>query len=213
MSDRILYDYWRSTAAYRVRIVLHLKGLEHDHKSVDLVKGAQSGVGFKMLNPHGRVPYLIDGEVGLNQSLAICEYLDEVYPEPTILPGDAATRARIRGAAQIIACDVHPLNNLSVLNYLKGELGQDEDAVRDWYHHWIDTGFRALEEQAEAAAGPYLFGDRVTLADICLAPQMYNARRFRMNLEPYPGLVEIDKKLLEHDAFRAARPEAQEDAN
>ncbi|MGB3723143.1 MAG: maleylacetoacetate isomerase [Pacificimonas sp.] len=211
--DRILYDYWRSTAAYRVRITLHLKGLEHEHKVVDLVKGAQSGVGFKILNPHGRVPYLIDGEVGLNQSLAICEYLDEVYPEPPILPGDAAMRGRIRGAAQIIACDIHPLNNMSVLKYLKTEFDQDQEAVDAWYHHWIDTGFRALEELAEAGEGPYLFGDRVTLADICLAPQMYNARRFRMDLTPYPGLVEIDKRLLALDAFLAARPEAQKEAN
>lgn len=211
--SRFLYDYWRSTAAYRVRIALHLKGLAHEHRTIDLVKGAQEGVGFRMLNPHGRVPYLIDGEVGLNQSLAICEYLEEVYPEPPILPGDAAMRGRIRAAAQIIAADVHPLNNLSVLKYLKGELGQDEDAVSAWYHHWIATGFRPLEELAEAGSGPYLFGDSVTLADICLAPQMYNARRFRMDLTPYPGLVEIDKKLMRLDAFLAARPEAQEDAN
>ncbi len=122
-------------------------------------------------------------------------------------------RGRIRAAAQIIASDVHPLNNLSVLKYLKGELGQDEDAVSAWYHHWIATGFRPLEELAEAGSGPYLFGDSVTLADICLAPQMYNARRFRMDLTPYPGLVEIDKKLMQLDAFLAARPEAQEDAN
>ena len=211
-ADRILYDYWRSTAAYRVRIVLHLKGLEHEHKSVDLKSGAQGGVGFKLLNPHGRIPYMIDGEVGLNQSLAICEYLDELHPDPPLLPGGAANRARIRGAAQIIACDVHPLNNVSVLKYLKDPLGHDQNEVNAWYWHWIDTGFCPLEERAEAGAGPYLFGDRVTLADVCLAPQMYNARRFRMNLEPYPHLVEIDKRLMELDAFRAARPEAQPDA-
>ncbi|MGB7404891.1 MAG: maleylacetoacetate isomerase [Pacificimonas sp.] len=213
MSDRILYDYWRSTAAYRVRIVLHLKGLDHDHKTIDLVEGAQDSVGFKILNPHGRVPYLIDGEVGLNQSLAICEYLDEVYPQPPILPGDAARRGRIRGAAQIIAADVHPLNNLSVLKYLKDPLGHDQDEVDAWYHHWIATGFRALEELAEAGDGPYLFGDQVTLADICLTPQMYNARRFRMDLTPYPGLVEIDKRLMALDAFQSAKPERQEGAS
>jgi|TARA_R100000501_G_scaffold17834_1_gene34223 maleylacetoacetate isomerase len=211
--DRLLYDYWRSSAAYRVRIVLNLKGLEYEQKSINLAAGAQSGVGFKMLNPHGRVPYLIDGDTGLNQSLAICEYLEERHPEPSILPGDAARRGHIRAAAQIIACDVHPLNNISVLRYLKNDLSQEEDALNAWYHHWIDTGLRPLEELASASKGPYLFGDTVTLADVCLSPQMYNARRFRMNLEPYPALVEMDKRLMQLDAFQAARPEAQEDAS
>ncbi|MEM8825297.1 MAG: maleylacetoacetate isomerase, partial [Pseudomonadota bacterium] len=163
-------------------------------------------------NPHGRVPYLIDGDTGLNQSLAICEYLDELHPEPALLPGDAAARAHIRAAAQIIACDIHPINNLAVLKYLKTELGADEDAVCDWYRHWIATGFGALEEGAAARGDAFLFGDAPTLADICLTPQMYNARRYRMNLEPYPRLVEIDKRMLDLDAVAKSRPEAQDGA-
>jgi maleylacetoacetate isomerase len=165
-----------------------------------------------MLNPHGRVPFLIDGDVGLNQSPAILEYLDEAYPAPPLLFGDAAQRARIRAAANIIVCDVHPLGNSSVLGYLKREYDQDHEGLEAWYGHWVATGFRPLEELAERSDAPYLFGDRVTLADICLVPQMYNARRWRVDMEPYPALVKIDRNLMELEAFRAARPEAQPDA-
>lgn len=210
---RTLYSYWRSSAAYRVRIALALKGLDHDYKGIDLRTGAQSGVGFKLLNPQGLVPYLIDGEVGLNQSLAIIEYLDETYPEPRLLPDDPVGRARVRAAALAIACDIHPLNNLRVLKYLKNSLDQEQEAIDAWARHWIEEGFAALEEVAEAGSGPYLFGDRVTLADICLVPQMYNARRVRADLSKTPGLVAIDKALNELEPFKRARPEAQPDAD
>ena len=213
MSARTLYGYWRSSAAYRVRIALALKGLDHDHKGIDLRAGAQSGVGFKLLNPQGFVPYLIDGEVGLNQSLAIIEYLDETYPEPRLLPDEPVARARVRAAALAIACDIHPLNNLRVLKYLKKPLGHEQAEIDAWAQHWIEAGFAALEEIAEGSKGPYLFGATVTMADVCLVPQMYNARRVRADLTPFPKLVEIDKALNALPAVRKARPEAQPDAD
>ncbi len=213
MSDRTLYGYWRSSAAYRVRIALALKGLDYHHKGIDLRSGAQGGVGFKLLNPQGLVPYLIDGDTGLNQSLAIIEYLDETYPEPRLLPDDAVGRARVRAAALAIACDIHPLNNLRVLKYLKDPLGCEQEEIDGWARHWIETGFSALEELAEVAKGPYLFGETVTLADICLVPQMYNARRVRADLTHFPNLVAIDKRLNALPAVRKARPEGQPDAD
>lgn len=211
--SRTLYSYWRSSAAYRVRIALALKGLEYDQKTIDLRSGAQSGVGFKLLNPQGLVPYLIDGEVGLNQSLAIIEYLEETYPEPPLLPAEPVARARVRAAALAIAADIHPINNLRVLKYLKNEMTQEQGAIDTWGRHWIETGFAALEEIAEGSTGPYLFGDRVTMADICLAPQMYNARRLRADLTKAPRLVEIDKALMQLPAFLKSRPEVQPDAD
>ena len=213
MSDRTLYTYWRSSAAYRVRIALNLKGLLWSPKSVDLRSGAQSGVGFKLLNPQGMIPYLIDGEIGLNQSVAIIEWLDETYPEPPLLPADPLARARIRAAALTIACDIHPLNNLRVLKYLRSEFGQDQDAIDTWSRHWIEAGFESLEEIAEGSTGPYLFGDTVTLADICLVPQMYNARRMQADVARFPKLGAIDKALVAIPAFNTARPEAQPDAD
>lgn len=213
MSARTLYGYWRSSAAYRVRIALALKGLDYDHKGIDLRTGAQSGVGFKLLNPQGLVPYLIDGEVGLNQSLAIIEYLDETYPEPRLLPDDPVGRARVRAAALAIACDIHPVNNLRVLKYLKSPLGHEQADIDAWAQHWIETGFAALEEIAEGSKGPYLFGDTVTLADVCLVPQMYNARRVRAELSSFPRLVEIDKALNALPAVKKARPDSQPDAD
>lgn len=210
---RTLYSYWRSSAAYRVRIALALKGLDYEVKPVDLRSGAQSGVGYKLLNPQGLVPYLIDDQVGLNQSLAIIEYIDETYPEPRLLPESPVERARVRAVAQAIACDIHPLNNLRVLKYLKKQLGQEQEAIDSWAQHWITQGFAALEEIAEGSPGPFLFGAQVTLADICLVPQMYNARRVRTDLTNFPKLVEIDKALNSLDAFKRARPEAQPDAD
>lgn len=210
---RTLYDYWRSSASYRVRIALNLKGLDYAQKPIDLRTGAQAGVGFKLLNPQGFVPYLIDGDVGLNQSLAIIEYLDEIYPDPPLLGDDPLERARIRAAALMIACDIHPLNNLRVLKYLKGAMGQEQEAIDDWYRHWVEEGLKPIEEIAEASPGPYLFGDRVTMADACLVPQMYNARRLRADFTHMPGLVDIDKALLKLPAFLKARPEAQPDAD
>ena len=211
--SRTLYGYWRSSAAYRVRIALALKGLDYEHNAIDLRSGAQGGVGFKLLNPQGLVPYLIDGEVGLNQSLAIIEYLDETYPEPRLLPDEPVARARVRAAALAIAADIHPIANLRVLKYLKAGLGQEQEAIDAWSRHWIEAGFAALEEIAEGSAGPYLFGETVTLADLCLAPQMYNARRVRADLTRVPRLVDIDKALMALPAFKASRPEAQPDAD
>lgn len=211
-AGRTLYSYWRSSAAYRVRLALAVKGLAWDTAVIDLRQGAQSGVGFTMLNPQGLVPYLIDGEVGLNQSLAIVEYLDETYPAPPLLPGDAVARARIRAAALTVACDIHPLQNLRVLEYLKGPLGQSDDAAAGWARHWIETGLAALEEVAEAGQGPYLFGEAVTMADLCLVPQLYNARRFQADVARFPRLGAIDKALNRLPAFAAARPERAPDA-
>ena len=213
MSDRTLYTYWRSSAAYRVRIALNFKGLEWSPKSVDLRSGAQSGVGFKLLNPQGMIPYLIDGDVGLNQSLAIMEWLDDTYPEPPLLPTEPLARARVRAAALTIACDIHPLNNLRVLKYLRSEFGQEQDAIDTWSRHWIEAGFESLEEIAEGSTGRYLFGDSVTMADICLVPQMYNARRMQADVARFPKLCAIDKALVALPPFNAARPEAQPDAD
>lgn len=207
--ERTLYSYWRSSAAYRVRIALALKGLDYATSTIDLPAGAQGGVGFALLNPQGMVPYLIDGAAGLNQSIAIIEYLDETYPEPPLLPGDALARARVRGVALTIACDIHPLNNLRVLNYLKGPLAIPDDDVNVWQRHWIETGLRPLEEIADASTGRYLCGDSITLADVCLVPQLYNARRMRTDLERFPTLTALDRRLHEHPAFSAARPERQ----
>lgn len=212
MSVRTLYTFWRSSAAYRVRIALGLKRLDYASVPVDLRAGAQHGPGFGLINPQGLVPALIDGGAALAQSLAIIEWLDETYPEPPLLPGDAAARARARAAAYMIACDIHPLGNLRTLQYLKREFGQPQEAVDAWVRHWIATSFAPLEEIAAAGGGPYLMGAAVTLADCCLAPQMYNARRFSVDLGPYPALVAADFALAELDAFRAARPEAQADA-
>lgn len=210
--DRILYGYWRSSAAYRVRIALALKRLAYTTKPIDLRSGAQAGIGFTMLNPQGLVPYLIDGDVGLNQSLAIIEYLDETYPDPPLLPGSAVERARIRAAALTIACDIHPLGNLRVLTYLKDEFEADQNKVDRWSEHWIEAGLAALEEVAVNSSGRYLFGDTVTLADICLVPQMYNARRVRTDLSAMPTLVAIDKRLNALPALRRAAPGVQVDA-
>ncbi len=209
---RTLYGYWRSSASYRVRIALALKGLAYDQVSINLAQAAQTSVGFKLLNPQGFVPYLIDDTAGLNQSLAIIEYLDELYPDPPLLPGDALARARVRAAALQIACDIHPLNNLRVLKYLRGELALSQEVVDTWYRHWVEEGLGPLEEIAEGATGAYLFGDTVTLADICLAPQMWNARRLQADIARFPKLVEIDKRLNALPAIAAARPEAQPDA-
>ena len=209
--NRTLYSYWRSSASYRVRIALAVKGLAYDTHGIDLLAGAQQGVGFALLNPQGLVPYLIDGDVGLNQSLAILEYLDEAYPEPPLLPRGAVARARVRAVALAVACDIHPLNNLRVLRYLRNDLGQEQAAVETWQRHWIELGLAAIEEIAEANAGEYLCGDTLTIADICLVPQLYNARRVQADVARFPTLGELDKRLNRLPAFIAARPEAQPD--
>jgi maleylacetoacetate isomerase len=208
-----LYSYFRSSAAYRTRIALNLKGLAFETVSVHLTKdgGCQHAPEFRAVNPQKRVPALAldSGEV-LVQSLAIIEYLDEVHPDPPLLPKDPIERARVRAIAQMIACDIHPLNNIGPLNYLRSAVKADQAAVQDWYWHWIAVGFEAIEEMIKP--GPYAFGGSVTLADICMVPQVANARRFKVPLERFPKIVAADAAANQLPAFDAARPERQPDA-
>jgi maleylacetoacetate isomerase len=208
-----LYTYWRSSAAYRVRIALHWKGLAFETLSKHLGKGEQRDAGYLDTNPQGLVPALEDDGDVLGQSLAIIEYLDELHPLPALLPPDPVGRARVRSMALAIACDIHPLNDLRVLNYLKGPLAQPQEAVDAWYRHWVTEGFRGLEALAQRHGdGAHLYGSSVMLADVCLVPQLYNARRFDVDLAPFPTLVAIGRALEALPAFAAARPEAQPDA-
>ena len=207
-----LYSYFRSSAAYRARIALNLKGVAYDTAAVHLTKdgGQHKGPEYARINPQMRVPALAPsgGEV-LIQSLAIIEYLDEVYPDPPLLPVDALQRAHVRAVAQIIACDIHPLNNSVTLATLR-ELGHNEEEVNRWYASWIVRGFDAIERLIRP--GPYAFGSHVTLADLCLVPQVFNARRFNVPLEPYPKIIAVDAACLKLPAFDRARPEKQPDA-
>jgi maleylacetoacetate isomerase len=209
-----LYSFWRSSAAFRVRIALQLKGVPHEQVATHLGRGDQRRSGYVEQNPQGFVPALDEDGFVLGQSLAIIEYLDETHPTPPLLPEGARPRAIVRSLAQSIACDIHPLNNLRVLQYLRGPLAQDADGVNQWYRHWIATGFEGLEVLARrhSGDGQHLYGDQVTLADVCLVPQLYNARRFECDLQPFPMLVSIGNALAEIPAFAAAAPEAQPDA-
>lgn len=212
-SERVLYGYWRSSAAYRVRIALNHKGLAFSQQPISLIKGEQRGEPYLALNPQGLVPALRDNDVLLTQSLAICEYLDEAYPgSPVLLPKEPVERARVRAMAQVVACDIHPLGNLRVLRYLQHELQQGEDGKRAWVERWLYEGLAALEALATPLAGDYLFGNTVTLADVCLVPQLYNARRFDLDLTRYPVLCRVDAVLAELPAFTAAHPSQQADA-
>lgn len=209
-----LYSYWRSSAAYRVRIALNLKNLPHEIVPVHLLKGEgeQRRAEYLKLNPQGLIPLLIDGEFRLNQSLAIFEYLETRQPRPALMPEDAAMRARMWAFCQTIACDIHPLNNLRVLQYLKNRFGVGEPERDDWYRHWIAEGFQALEASLQGLPETkYCFGDAPGFADCCLAPQMYNAERYKTPLEKYPRLVEITARLRELPAFTAAHPDRQPD--
>jgi maleylpyruvate isomerase len=211
-----LYTYFRSSAAFRVRIALNIKGLPHESVPVDLRAGEseQSKPAYLAVNPQGLVPALEDGGVTLSQSLAVVEYLDDAYPEPPLLPRTPRERAQVRAMALAIACDIHPLNNLRVLNYLRSPLGASEEAVKAWYRTWIAVGFRGLEEQArrQSGDGRHMFGTAITMADICLIPQMYNALRFKCDVEPYPTLRSIHAFLSVEPAFAKAMPEVQPDA-
>ena len=209
-----LFGYWRSTAAYRVRIALNLKGLEYDNRSVHLVKdgGEQFKDDYVAKNPAKLVPTLVDGDVTLNQSLAIIEYLEDKYAGEALLPVDPAQKAQVRAMAQDIACDIHPLNNLRVLKYLAGPLKVEDADKSAWYAHWIQTGFAALEERLAQTAGKCCFGDKVTLADLCLIPQLYNARRFNVPLDDFPRICAIEAHCLSLPAFNDAVPENQPDA-
>jgi len=211
-----LYSYWRSSAAYRVRIGLNLKGLSYDIVPVHLVRegGEQHRAEFRAKNPQGLVPVLQHGNRVLSQSLAILEYLDETWPDPPLLPADARGRARARALAQLIACDVHPLNNLRVLQYLEREWNVPQGGRDRWVRHWIAAGFDALEAMLrdDPATGGFCGGEVPTIADCCLVPQVYNARRFGLDLSPYPTIVRIEQACLALPAFDAARPERQPDA-
>ncbi len=202
-----LYDYFRSSACYRVRIALNLKGLPYEAIDTSLVDGAQLSPEYKALNPQGFVPMLEVEGLRLTQSIAIIEWLDSYAPEPRFLPADPAQRARQMALALTIACDIHPLNNLRVLKYLGSRLDADETARDDWYRHWVSAGFDALEAMANSNA-PFLGGDAPGIADICLVPQMYNARRFTTPLEAYPNLVRIDAACTALEAFARAHPDA-----
>lgn len=209
-----LFTFHRSSAAYRVRIALNLKGLPHDFEFISLPRGEQRSEAYLATNPQGLVPTLVTGEGDLlTQSLAMIEYLDETHPEPALLPSNARDRAVTRAMAQVIACDIHPLNNLRILHYLKDPLGHDQETLNEWYRHWIARGFEALEAMlARHGTKSFCFDDRPGLADICLVPQVYNARRFETDLDPYPNLVRIDENLRSLRSFANAAPEAQPDA-
>jgi maleylacetoacetate isomerase len=204
---RILYDYFRSSAAYRVRIALALKNVPYEREHVMLLENMQNSQTYKAHNPQGLVPALQEGEATLTQSLAICEYLDEVHPEPALLPADALGRAQVRALALSIACDIHPLNNMRVLRYLTQTFGVTADEKDDWCRHWIDVGLTALELQLNHTAGVYCWGDSVTLADVCLVPQVYNARRFECDMNRYPCIAAITEHCLSLHAFHLTSPE------
>ena len=210
MARAVLYDYFRSSASYRVRIALNLKGIDYEQRASSLVQGEQQAPSYRQLNPQGFVPMLeIDGE-RLTQSLSIIVYLDQKYREPPLMPAKPADSAHVRSLALAVACDIHPLNNLRVLKYLRGPLGVSEEAKDEWYRHWVAEGLAALEEMARPKAGAFLFGDTPTIADVCLVPQLYNARRFSVPLTDYPTLRRADETASAHAAFADAHPDRQE---
>lgn len=208
----ILYDYCRSSAAYRVRIALNLKGLDYQQQPINLVSGEQRSAAHCQRNSQGLVPVLEDNGVQISQSLAICAYLDEAYPTTApLLQGSAAEKAAQHAFALAIACDIHPLNNLRVLQYLVAEMGVTETDKMQWYHHWISTTFAALEQQLaeRRQPGTFCLSEQPSLADICLVPQMFNARRFKVDLDPYPLLVAVDQHCQQLPVFAAAHPDKQ----
>jgi maleylacetoacetate isomerase len=211
----LLHDYFRSSASHRVRIALNLKGLPYSQRSHHLRKGEQRAADYLRVNPQGFVPALADGNVVVTQSLAIIEYLEEAYPEtPRVLPATPAERARVRSLSAIVAADTHPLNNLRVLKYLESELGLDEGARKVWYHRWLKDCFDAFEARldAENETGRFCHGDAPTLADICLVPQIFNARRFAFDLSAYPTTMRVFEAAQALDAFQRAMPDRQPDA-
>ena len=212
-----LYDYFRSSSSYRVRIALNIKNLDYEIIPIHLMNegGQQLKAEYKAINPQGLVPTLVDTTQGitLTQSLAIIEYLEEQYPEPALLPGDPLQRAKIRACAQLIACEIQPMNNLRVLKYIKAPLQLSDDVKMQWYHHWITVGFDALEKiLKQSYSGAYCFGNQPTLADVCLMPQVYNALRFEFSLDDYPTIQRIHEHCTNQSAFEKALPENQTQA-
>src|SRR5437764_15481 len=209
MSRPVLYEAPRSSAAYRARIALNLKGVDYESRPVNLLGSEQKSEDYRELSPQGLVPMLeIDGH-RLTQSLSIIVYLDQCFPDPPPVPRDPTDGAHVRAMALAVACDIHPLNNLRVLKYLKGQLGRSQEEVDAWYAHWISEGLDALETTAKAGAGKFLFGDAPTIADVCLVPQLYNARRYNVPLDNYPTLLRADENATALDAFAAAHPDRQ----
>ena len=209
-----LYGFSRSSAAFRVRIALNLKGIAWEHINISLPDGDQFETDYTSVNPQGRVPTLIDGDHKLIQSMAILEYLDETQPGPAFLPSDPVARARVRGLADIIACDIHPLNNLAILKFLANEMGADKDAVNvTWYEHWIYEGFNALEALLanDTATGTFAHGDTPGLVDICIVPQVFNAQRFECDMTRYPTITRIFDACMKLEAFDSAQPSKQPD--
>ena len=208
-----LYNYFRSSASFRVRIALHLKGLAYDYLPVHLARGEQKKPAFAAVTAEGLVPVLeLDDDRRLTQSMAIIEYLDETHPQPPLLPADALGRARVRALAQIVACEIHPLNNLRVLKYLVGELKASEDAKNAWYRHWVRLGLESYEAQLATRSGLYSHGDAPTLADCCLVPQIFNAQRFDCDLSGLPRTMAVFDACMKLPAFQRAQPSACPDA-
>ncbi|KMY39971.1 maleylacetoacetate isomerase [Aeromonas caviae] len=207
-----LFGYWRSSASFRVRLVLQLKGLDYEQHPINLRQGEQREKAYRRINPQGLVPFLVDGEVQVGQSVAIMEYLDETYPAHPLMPSAPEERARVRQIVNMIACDIHPLNNLRVLNYLEEVFRVGKEQEASWYRHWIDETFTALEQLLMTTAGVYSVGNEVTLADCMLVPQVYNARRFNMTLDAYPTIARIVANCEQLQAFIKAAPANQPDA-
>lgn len=208
-----LYGYWRSSASYRVRIALHLKGLDFEYEPVHLVQdgGEQNTKAYAQLNPAHLVPTLVDGDLELNQSLAIIEYLDSLAG-PALVPADPRRAAIVRMLALDMACDLQPITNLRVLQYVSGTLGAGDDGRQAWIAHWVNKTFTAFEQRLEKHAGVYCVGDTLSLADLCLVPQVYNAQRFHVDLTPYPRIMQVHRHLQQLEAFQKAAPEQQRDA-
>jgi len=208
-----LFSYYRSSAAYRVRIAFNLKGIDYDYQAVNLLQKEQKSASYMTRNPQGLVPAVeLEGGELLAQSMAILEWLEETHPQPALLPADPLERARVRSLVNNITCDIHPLNNLSVMNYLRAELGAGDEDIHRWYCHWVDRGFSAIEQGLTATMGACCFGDEPSLADVCLVPQVYNANRFKVPMAAYPNIRRVVEQCNALPAFAKAAPEVQPDA-
>jgi maleylacetoacetate isomerase len=209
-----LYTYFRSSAAFRVRIALNLKGLKYEPIFIHLAKGEHRKPGYSGVYPQGLLPTLVDDDgEALSQSLAIMEYLDQTHPQPALLPKDPAGRARVRSLSLLVACEIHPLNNLRVLQYLKRQLGQNEEQINTWYRHWVADGLLKLEaDLSKGGTGKFSHGDAPTMADCCLVPQIFNAKRYNSDLAPYPTVTRVFDECMKLEAFERAQPSKQPDA-